>query len=133
AILKLANIPQINEKHGREIGNMVMGHYINKIKQSFITESSDIYRISGLEFALTLTDPRKMGALKNGLRAEENHLNLSIEYGAIQVELEVFIGIAEMYTDAVNAMELYQNTMRALKTAMNPQYKGNSCYYKDIK
>ncbi len=133
AILRLANVPQINEKHGRDIGNMVMGHYINKIKQSFITESSDIYRLSGLEFALTITDPRKMGALKNGLRAEENHLNLSIEYGAIQVELEVFIGIAEMHTDAVNAMELYQNSMRALKTALNPQYKGNSCYYKDIK
>lgn len=133
AIIKLANIPNINEKHGREIGNMVMGHYISKIKQSFVTESSDIYRLSGLEFALTITDPRKMGALKNGLKSDENYLNLSIEYGAIHVELEVFIGIAEMHTDAVNAMELYQNANRALKTAMNPQYKGNGCYYKDIK
>ncbi|VEU83078.1 GGDEF domain-containing protein [Acholeplasma hippikon] len=133
AILKLSNIPQINEMHGREVGNMLMAQYIAKVKQSFVTESSDLYRLSGLEFALTITDARKMASLYNGIRAEDNHLNMVMEYGAITAEVETFIGVAQMYDDAVNAQDLYQNAMRALKTAQLPQFKGQGCYYKDIK
>lgn len=133
AIINLRNIPQINENYGREVGNMLMAQYISKVKQSFVTESSDLYRLSGLEFALTITDARKMASLFNGIRAEENHLNMVMEYGAITAEVEAYIGIAQMYDDAVNAQDLYQNAMRALKTAQLPQFKGQGCYYKDIK
>lgn len=133
AIINLKNIPKINELHGREVGNMLMGQYITRLKQSFVTESSDLYRLSGLEFALTITDARKMASLQNGLRAEENHLNMVMEYGSITAELEVFIGVAQMYDDAVNAQDLYQNASLALKTAQLPQYKGHGCYFKDIK
>lgn len=133
AIINLRNIPKVNELHGREVGNMLMAQYITRLKQSFVTESSDIYRLSGLEFALTITDARKMASLQNGLRAEENHLNMTIEYGSITAELEVFVGVAQMYDDAVNALDLYQNAALALKTSQLPQYKGHGCYFKDIK
>ncbi|WP_025724938.1 sensor domain-containing diguanylate cyclase [Acholeplasma granularum] len=133
AIINLKNIPKINETHGREIGNMIMGQYIATLKQTFITESSDIYRLSGLEFVITITDQRKMASLYKGIKAEENHLNMTVDYGSITAELEVFIGIATMYDDAVNAQDLYQNAYQALKTAQLPQYKGQGCYFKDIK
>ena len=49
AIINLKNIPKINELHGRDVGNMLMGQYINRLKQTFVTESADLYRLSGLE------------------------------------------------------------------------------------
>src|SRR5690606_16139594 len=67
AIINLKNIPKINEAHGRDVGNMLMAQYITRLKQSFVTESSDIYRLSGLEFAFTITDARKMASLHNGI------------------------------------------------------------------
>lgn len=133
AIINLKNIPKINEMYGRGIGNMLMGQYILRLKQTFVTESSDLYRISGLEFALTITDQRKMASLHKGIKAEENHLNMTIEYGSITAELEVFVGVAQMYDDAVNAQDLFQNASLALKTAQLPQYRGQGCYFSDIK
>ena len=59
AIINLKNIPKINEMYGREVGNMLMGQYISKLKQTFVTESSDLYRLSGLEFVLTNYRPKK--------------------------------------------------------------------------
>src|SRR5690606_33283920 len=120
AIINLKNVPKINSEHGRDVGNMLMAQYITRLKQSFITESSDIYRLSGLEFAFTITDPRKMASLHNGVRSQENYLNMTMEYGSITAELEVFIGVAQMYDDAVNAQDLYQNAALALKTAQLP-------------
>lgn len=133
ALIKLKNIPKINELHGRDVGNMLMGQYISKLKQTFVTESSNLYRLSGLEFVLTITDPRKMTSLYKGIKAEENHLNMTIEYGSITAELEVFVGVAQMYEDAVNAQDLFQNASLALKTAELPQYRGQGCYFSDIK
>ena len=74
-----------------------------------------------------------MASLYKGIKAEENHLNMTIEYGSITAELEVFVGVAQMYDDAVNAQDLFQNASLALKTAQLPQYRGQGCYFKDIK
>ena len=38
---------------------MLMAEYIKKMRMSFVTESGDIFRLSGIEFAVTITDPRK--------------------------------------------------------------------------
>lgn len=133
AIINLKNIPKINEMYGREVGNMLMGQYIARLKQTFVTESSDLYRLSGLEFVLTITDQRKMASLYKGIKSDENHLNMTIEYGSITAELEVFVGVAQMYEDAVNAQDLFQNAALALKTAQLPQYRGQGCYFNDIK
>lgn len=133
AIFSLKNIPQINEEHGRSVGNMVMAQYVAKMKESFISESSDIYRLSGLDFAFTITDQRKMSILHSGIKSNEDYLNMNLQYGSLSVDLEVKIGIAQMYDDAINAEDLYQNAMLALKTANHPKYKGQGCYFKDIK
>lgn len=133
AIFKLKNIPVINGTYSREIGNMLMGSYIQRLKNNFVTESSDIYRISGLEFALTITDPRKMDMMYKGIREIDKFLNLTMEYGSIKAELEVFSGISIYKTDAVTEHEMAQYAYEALKVALNPQFNSNGCYYKDVK
>ena len=56
-----------------------------------------------------------MTSLYKGIKAEENHLNMTIEYGSITAELEVFVGVAQMYEDAVNAQDLFQNASLGIK------------------
>lgn len=133
AIFKLENIPKINEIHGRTIGNFMMGSYIKKIQNVFITSSNSIYRVDGLKFAMTITEPNKMDSLHQGINNQKNYLNLEMTYGSINATLEVYVGVANMYSDAVNVSDLYQNAERALNVALGDNYKKQGCYFKDIK
>ena len=133
AVFKLQNIPKINDTYSREIGNMLMGSYIQRLNNNFVTESSGIYRISGLEFALTITDPRKVDMMYKGIREIDKFLNLTMEYGSIKTELEVFAGVSIYKTDGKTEHELAQYAYEALKVALNPQFSSNGCYYKDVK
>ena len=131
-IFRLKNMPQINELHGREVGNMLMAEYIKKMKENFVSESGGIFRITGIEFAVLLTDPRKIDVLENGMASNPKFLNIDMQYGSIQAELEVFAGIAVGGSDASEEHELYQCAIQAIKIAENPRYSEQVCYYKDI-
>jgi len=131
-VFRLKNMPKINDIHGREVGNMLIAEYIKKMRTTFVTESGDIFRVSGIEFAVTITDPRKMDVLANGIKSNNTFLNLVMQYGSISVELEVFAGIAIGGSDAHDEHQLYQAGIQALKIAENPQFNAHGCYYKDI-
>lgn len=131
AIIRLKNIPEINEKYNRSVGNMMIGEYLRKLRQTFMSENSQLYRVGGLDFVLTITDLRKMDVFKKMLEADGNSLNLPMEYGSIKETLKVDIGIANSSSDAVNASDLYQCARQALKVANN--FGKGYCYYKDLK
>ncbi|HBG33088.1 MAG TPA: hypothetical protein DDW82_05180 [Acholeplasmataceae bacterium] len=131
-VLRLKNMPKVNEMHGREVGNMLMAEYIKKLRTTFVSESGDIFRVSGVEFAITITDPRKMDVLANGVKTNRTFLNLTMQYGSLSVELDVFAGIAIGGSDATDEHKLYQAAVQALKIAENPQFNAHGCFYKDI-
>lgn len=131
-VFRLQNIPKINEDYGREVGNMFIAEYIKKMSSSFVSESGDIFRITGIEFAITITDPRKMEVLSNGVKSNPTFLNLNMQYGSISEALEVFAGIAVGGSDAHEEHQLYQAAYQALKISLNPQFSSHGCYYKDI-
>ncbi len=131
-VFRLQNIPKINEDHGREVGNMFIAEYIKKMKSSFVSESGDIFRVTGIEFAITITDPRKMEILSNGIKSNPTFLNLNMQYGSIAETLEVFAGVAIGGSDAHDEHQLYQAAYQALKISLNPQFSAHGCYYKDI-
>ena len=109
-----------------------MAEYIKKMRQNFVSESGNIFRISGIEFAVTLTDPRKMEVLENGTRTNPTFLNLQMQYGSIQTELEVFGGVAVGGSDAQEEHQLYQAAVQAIKIAESTKYNAHVCFYKDI-
>ena len=131
-VFRLQNIPKINEDFGREVGNMFMAEYIKKMKSSFVSESGDLFRITGIEFAITITDPRKMEMLSNGIKSNPTFLNLNMKYGSISETLEIFAGVAIGGSDAHDEHQLYQAAHQALKISLNPQFSSHGCYYKDI-
>ncbi len=131
-VFNLKNMPSVNDKHGREVGNLLMAEYLKNLRKSFVTERGDIYRITGIEFAMLITDPRKMDMLKAGIHGNKTYLNFEMHYGSIYAELEVYAGIAISATDHIDPNKLYQAAKQALKIAENPKFDGQGCYYKDI-
>ncbi|VEU79631.1 sensor domain-containing diguanylate cyclase [Haploplasma axanthum] len=131
-LIELKNIPKINEEYGWEVGNMLMAEYINKMYSSFVTENGGVYRMSGLKFVVLITDPRKMDFVQKGIRSNETFLNLSMRYGSIQSELEVFAGVSVSKEDAVKEEHLYQAAEEALKIAKNPSFSHHGVFYKDL-
>lgn len=132
ALFELSSIPDINKKYGRDIGNMLIGEYVKKLKRSFVSESSEMFRISGLIFAVTIVDPRKMELLRTGVLSDPEFLNLELNYGAIEVKMEVALGVSSSYKDSKDPQELFDFAQKALGVARHEGFKLNVCYYSDI-
>ena len=131
--IRINNLPEINEKYGRSIGNMVLGEYIKKILYNIKTESSNIYRVTGIDFILTVTDPRKMQVLDKAFKVEAYPLNMKYNYGSEEIEVKATSGIAESYNDAEDSTTLISCAKRALKVASTPGFSKSCCYYKDVR
>ena len=132
-LIELTNLPEINDSHGYEVGNMIMAEYISKMKESFVTESGSIYRMTGLQFVVLVTNTNKMHILNRGIRDNEKLLNLDIKYGSIQAELSVHAGISISKEDSNKEEILYQAALEALKIAKNDKVTHQGIFYKDIK
>lgn len=133
ALFDLSNIPKINQEYGRDIGNMLINEYVKKLKNSFMSESSDIFRISGLVFAITIVDPRKMELLRTGVLSNNKFLNIKMNYGTLNPEIEVILGVASSHKDAKDAETLFDLAYKALGLARHKDFISNACYYSDIR
>ena len=131
-LIELKNIPHINESHGWEVGNMALAEYIKQMYTSFITENGGIYRLTGLKFAVIITDPRKMDYLQKGIRVKETFLNYQMSYGSILLDLSVFGGISISKEDGNTAEQLLDAANEALKIAKNPHFSYQAVFYKDL-
>ncbi len=131
--IRINNLPEINEKYGRSVGNMVLGEYIKNILYNIKTESSNIYRITGQDFILTVTDPRKMQVLDKAFKVEAYPLNMKFKYGSEEIEVKATSGISESYNDADDGITLISCAKRALKVASTPGFARSCCYYKDVR
>lgn len=131
--IRVHNLPAINEEYGRSVGNMILGEYIKRIKQNFRTESSQVYRITGIDFILTITDVRKMEMLKRMFEVERAPFNLTMNYGAIEIVVDARVGIAISSQDADEANVLVGCVKQALRFAADDNYSRNCCYYRDVR
>ena len=131
--VNLTSLPDINNRCGRAVGNMIMNEYIKKLKNNFMSDTSELYRASGLVFYFIITDTRKMELFKRGLTSDPQSMNLTLSYGSLRAELKVNIGIAEANIDGLNKEELVASCTTAINATLNPNYRLNYAYYKDLK
>jgi PAS domain S-box-containing protein len=66
-LIHLTNIPIINEKYGRDIGDLMMGEYLSKLRFKFIKDNRSLFRISGIRFALLIKEKSKFDILDRAL------------------------------------------------------------------
>ena len=130
-VFRIESIPEINEKFGRNYGNLMLSEYVDFIRKNYIVDNY-IYRISGLEFVCFITNYNKMMSLKNQLNNNEKILHVGAEVSNTKVVVEVTMGIATS-NDTPNPKDALENAKKALKIASNPQYASNYAYYKDLK
>lgn len=130
AIFKMTNLPIINDEKGRSIGNMVLEEYVKAIKDKFIDDDL-IYRVSGLDFVLVVTDTRKMNVLQTMLQ-KGSITSLTMNYGSLSVDILVNYGVC-FYNDSLDAQGLIKCAYKALNTTLLPNYNANFLYYRDIK
>lgn len=124
---RLANIPEINEKYNRSLGSMVIEEYVAVLQKSF-ADNDAIFRISGLDFAMVLTDIRKMENLRKVLLTK-NILNTKLTYGATTVMVDVYMGIS-FSNEAIQPKDVYYNAKNALLAGV--KQKKNLMFYRDI-
>lgn len=125
AIIKLSNLNEINLKFGRDVGNLCLNEYIYKIKSHFITESGDIYRLTGSTFAFLITDVRKFDLIKNGKKTNPKLMNMNFNYGSISYHLEVNCGVASLNNGAYNSKELFNSAKSSLDISLSDDYNSN--------
>ncbi len=126
--LRLDNIPEINEKYGRPIGNMVIEEYVASLQKAF-ADNEGFYRISGLDFVFVITDIRKMEQFRKVL-LKKNILTPELSIGSVNLAMNVYMGIS-FAEDAIRPKDIYLNAKTALNKALDD--KKHFCFYRDIK
>ncbi len=92
-MIHLTNIPDINKRFGRDVGNLMIAEYIKKMRYHFAREANSIFRISGIQFALVIYDEKKYEVLKRALVSGGELVNLRITIGGIQQMVYPNIGV----------------------------------------
>ena len=128
---RVSSIPDINEKYGRGIGNMMLSEYVNFFKQTFVVDNY-IYRGSGLEFVAFITNYNKMEMLKSQLRNDEKILHVTADMAGNKITADINMGISYS-NDTPNPQDALTNAKNALRIASHENYSSSYAYFKDIK
>lgn len=123
--IELANIPKVNEKYGRDIGDLMMGEFLKKLKFNFVKDAQSLYRLSGIRFALILKDQRKYEVLERALSHGGDLMNFDMRYGGVNQSIFPYFGIhhVSMFSQPVN--DLVQRAHKALNIALEDHTQEN--------
>jgi len=117
----LTNIPDINQRFGRDVGNLMIAEYIKKMRYNFAKDVNSIFRITGIQFALIIREQRKYDVLARALQSGGDLINLSMNIGGIQQIVYPNLGIIKKEpwsTYSVNEIVNFSNKalMEAIKS-----------------
>ena len=128
---RVATVPDINERFGRPVGNMMLSEYVTFFKKNYVTNNL-IYRVSGLEFVAFITNFNRMEALKNALKNDEKILHISATYANERIQTEVFMGLSYSNDTAIRK-DAVKNAKDALRICSNEKFKSSYAFYRDVK
>jgi len=128
-MIHLSNVPNINEKYGRDVGDLMMGEYLKKMRYNFIKDNHSLYRVGGINFALIIKDERKVELIDRALTHGGDLFNLTMVFGGISQTLYPNLGISEFTREAKNADQIIEEALEALKVTLIETYDANYKYY----
>jgi PAS domain S-box-containing protein len=94
-MIQLTNIPDINSRFGRDVGNLMIAEYIKKMRFNFAKDVNSIFRITGIQFAIVIKEQRKYDVLYRALQSGGDLINLMINIGGIQQVVYPNLGIVK--------------------------------------
>jgi GGDEF domain-containing protein len=129
-IFELSNIPIINEKYGRDIGDLMMGKYLSKIQFRFLKESNSLFRIDGIKFGFIIREKFKFDILERGLQGTGEMVNMEMEFGGVKQKLFPKVGLSESPYEGKKYQEVYEEAMSALKLTMNDDFTNSFHFHR---
>lgn len=92
-MIQLTNIPDINLRFGRDVGNLMIAEYIKKMRYNFAKDLNSVFRITGIQYALIIKEQRKYEVLLRALQSGGDLVNLAVNIGGIQQVVYPNLGI----------------------------------------
>lgn len=129
--ISLSNIPKINEKFGRDFGDLMMAEYLAKLQFKFIKDSKSLFRINGINFGLIIKDKNKFDILSRALVGQGELFTMKMKFGGVSQTLYPNIGIAECLYGGKKADKVYSEAKKALDQTYKESYEKSYCFYKD--
>lgn len=130
-IISLTNIPIINEKFGRDFGDLMIGEYLSKLRFKFIKDPNSLYRISGIKFGLIVRDKNKFDIMKRALVGQGELFSMNMKFGGVNQILIPNIGISESPYGGKNSELVIQEAEKALALTLKDNYEKTYSFYKD--
>jgi GGDEF domain-containing protein len=131
-LIQLTNIPKINEKYGRDVGDLMMGEYLKKTRFNFIKDNISLYRMGGINFGLIIKDEKKYEILERALVNGGDLLNLKMIFGGITQTIYPNLGISESPYIGKNADQVIEEALEALNISLKDNTSENHCFYNKI-
>ena len=128
-MIQLTNIPDINQRFGRDVGNLMIAEYIKKMRFHFAKDINSIFRITGIQFALIIKEQRKYDVLYRALQSGGDLVNLMLNIGGIQQIVYPNLGIVrhEPWSE-YSVSELNSLANKTLSEAIRNQKRNYSIY-----
>lgn len=130
--IQLSNIPKINEKYGRDVGDLMMGEYLKKTRFNFIKDNQSLYRIGGINFGLIIKDEKKFELLDRALTGNGDLLNLKMVFGGITQTLYPNLGISESPYTGKSPDQVIEEASEALRISLKDKSDINYCFFNRI-
>jgi len=116
---ELSNIPAINNKYGREIGDLMMAEFISKMSYHFLKDVHAVFRLTGIRFAMAITDHRKVEMLRRALEQGGDLVNYKMTFGGVTEHVYPSFGmhVVDVFDEPVDAISDRVN--KALNIALD--------------
>jgi len=128
-LIQLTNVPSINEKYGRDFGDLMMGEYLSKMRFKFIKDNKSLFRISGIKFAMLIKEKTKFDLFERALVGAGELFTMQMKFGGVTQTVYPNLGISESPYEGKNADIVYREAHDALTLTLNDQYDKSFCFY----
>lgn len=128
-MLHLTNIPDINRRFGRDVGNLMIAEYVKNMRYHFAREKHTLFRITGIQFALIIKDDLKFQNLNRALVSGGDLINLKLSIGGIQQIIYPNLGIVKSDPwSQMNVNDLISLSNKALEEAITDNKNNYSIF-----
>lgn len=121
---RLSNIPGINAKYGRDVGDMMMGEFLKKMRYHFIKEDA-IFRLQGILFMMVIKDLRKADILIRALKEDNALLQTTISIGGVNESVYPYFGVVHVKKFDYHALDIKAEAAQALALSLKETTQEN--------
>ncbi len=128
-MLHLTNIPDVNKRFGRDVGNLMIAEYVKNMRYHFAREKNTIFRITGIQFAIIIKEDLKYQNLHRALTSGGDLINLKLSIGGIQQIIYPNLGIIKHDPwSKININDFISLSNKALEEAISDNKNNYSIF-----